>query len=64
MHNSIKKLKVSEEEEVTDMARIVKILEDMHKKLVGRKFNHNMELEEFLNKHQVELGLNFLLSFL
>ena len=33
-HNCIKKLKVSEEEEVTDTARIVKILEDKHKKLV------------------------------
>ena len=54
-HNCIKKLKVSEEEEVTDTVRIVKILEDKHKKLVGMKFNQNMELEEFLNKYQVEL---------
>ena len=56
-HNSIKKLKVSEEEEVTDLARIVKILEDKHKKLVGTEFKQHMELEEFLDKYQVELPI-------
>ena len=56
-HNSIKKLKVSEEEEVTDLAKIVTILEDKHKKLVGTEFKQHMELEEFLDKYQVELPI-------
>ena len=54
-HNSIRKIKVRENEEVTDLTRIVQILEDKHKGLVGKKFNRSMELEEFLSKYQVEI---------
>ena len=53
-HNSIRKIKVREDED-TDLTRIVQILEDKHKGLVGKKFNQSIELEEFLSKYQVEL---------
>ena len=39
------------------MAKIVTILEDKHKKLVGTEFKHHMELEEFMGKYQVELPI-------
>ena len=56
-HNSIRKIKVSEEEETNDIIKIVKILEEKHKGLVGKKFKQDMELEEFLDKYQVELPI-------
>ena len=56
-HNSIWKIKVSEEEETNDIIKIVKILEEKHKGLVGKKFKQDMELEEFLDKYQVELPI-------
>ena len=55
--NSIRKIKVSEEEETDDIMKIVKILEEKHKGLVGKKFKQDMDLEEFLDKYQVELPI-------
>ena len=56
-HNSIRKIKVSEEEETNDETKIVKIMEEKHKGLEGKKFKQDMELEEFLDKYQVELPI-------
>ena len=52
--NSIRKIKVSEEEETDDIMKIVKILEEKHKGLVGKKFKQDMDLEEFLDKYQYQ----------